>query len=348
MPPFTARHSPLELLEIVRAVSQHTAPDAPTRLSGRQWDLGRVGAGHAQAPRAFSIAKRLGVAWSDVLRVAHTDAENMWRLLANLQADKGRKGITLAGVFVALRQAAHRLDQPSVNRTDYARARDQILKSTRRTRHAGTAARAIPSLTQVEELLRQHGLDWSQAVKQAGLAQPPRPSHSGLTPDEAVRTFIADVGKPPHSHRQLRRWSSARQISIKEGPKPAAATRAAIDAVLEERRQAGLGELPRADANAVFERSATTRVTGPVKLRKKWNRETLLDGMALAVNLLGAGQQLDQRSLKRVAAERRDLPIPTYSTVNRHLRTNYPDETWEQWRREATTRARAARGDREA
>lgn len=51
-------------------------------------------------------------------------------------------------------------------------------------------------------------------------------------------------------------------------------------------------------------------------------------------------RQLDQRSLKRIAADRRDLPIPSYSTVNRHLRNHHPDETWEQWRREAEQLAR--------
>jgi hypothetical protein len=62
--------------------------------------------------------------------------------------------------------------------------------------------------------------------------------------------------------------------------------------------------------------------------------------MAIAVELLGPGAQLDQRSLKRVAAEHRDRPIPSYSVVNRHLRRHYPDETWEQWRGEAQQRAR--------
>lgn len=64
--------------------------------------------------------------------------------------------------------------------------------------------------------------------------------------------------------------------------------------------------------------------------------------MALAVELLGPGQ-LDQRSLKRIAADRRDLPIPSFSTVNRHLRKHHPKESWEQWRREAEARARAPR-----
>ena len=134
VPPFQPRHSPLELLEIVRVVSLHVDADAPHTVNGRRWDDGRAGAGHHDAPRAFSIAKRLEVSWPDVLLVAHLEPELAWRRLNNLRADKGRKGITLDRVLLALRQAAVRLNKPGIDRTDYERARREMTAASRRAR----------------------------------------------------------------------------------------------------------------------------------------------------------------------------------------------------------------------
>jgi hypothetical protein len=349
VPPFTASHTPLELLDIVRAVSLRADPQVPTTVSGRVWDAHRAPAGHPDAPRAFSIAQRLGVPWRDVLRVAHEPADNRWRLLANFQADKGRKGVTLAGVFMALRQAAHRLGQPSVNRSDYTRARELILASSRRTRHAAIAERAMPQLTQIEELLRRNKLTWEQAVRQAGLAAPPRVEHRGLPLEDAVRAFIDDTGTLPRHFEQLRKWSAAKGLAIQWTRAPGKSAQAAIAAVVAQRRAAGLPDLQPADHHMQFARAGAT-VDGPARRHGVWTRERLIEGMALAVELLGRGQQLDQRSLKRLARDRRDLPIPSYSTVHRYLRVHHPDESWEQWRREAEqlARSRSARNPSES
>lgn len=342
VPPFTASHTPLELLEIVRVVSLRADPQAPTSVSGRVWDAHRAPAGHPDAPRAFSIAQRLGVPWRDVLRVAHEPADNRWRLLANFQADKGRKGVTLAAVFVALCQAAHRLGQPSVNRSDYTRARELILASSRRTRHAAIAERAMPQLTQIEELLRRNKLTWEQAVRQAGLEGPPRVDQRGLSLEDAVGAFIDDVGRLPRHLHQLRAWARARGVSlehIRTGGAPE--FRQASAAVIEQRKRDGLPAVDLAPTKTQFTRSDDQPAGGPPARRRFWTRATLIEGMALAVELLGPGRQLDQRSLKQIAAERRDLPIPSYSVVHRYLRKHHPDESWEQWRSEAEQLARS-------
>jgi hypothetical protein len=340
VPPFRARHTPLELLDIVRAVSLCAAPDAPTTVSGRAWDEHRAAAGHPDTPRAFSIARRLELAWSDVLRAAHEPEANRWRTLAHLQADKGRKGLTLDGVFVALRQAAQRLGQPSVNRSDYIRARELMLAASRRTRHAAVAERAMPELTQIEELLRRNQLSWEQGLLRAGLGHATRVDQRGLQLEDAVRAFIDEHAKLPRNFDQLRACAASHGIAIQQTRTPGAATQAAIHAVVEQRRQAGLPELERAERTQRFEPAEAVTTIGPPARRPRWNRESIIDGMAAAVQVLGPGQQLDQRSLKRLAAERRDLPIPSYSVVNRHLR-HHPGETWEQWRREAEELARS-------
>lgn len=341
VPPFQPRHSPLELLEIVRVVSLHVDADAPHAVSGRRWDDGRAGAGHQDAPRAFSIAKRLEVSWPDVLLVAHLEPELAWRRLNNLRADKGRKGITLDRVLLALRQAAVRLDKPGIDRTDYERAREEMIAASRRARRGDAVDRALPERTQVEELLRRHGLSWEEGLQRAGLSTPERKNRRAAPLVELVRSFVDEYEHLPRHFKQLERWANAHSISItRAGKGDGQAAAEAIAAVVTERQAAGLPELPIAASNMVF--SATGRVTG-ARARahiRDWDREKLIAGMALAVELLGPGAQLDQRSLKRIAAERRDLPIPSYSTVNRHLRRHYPADTWEQWRREAHERAR--------
>jgi hypothetical protein len=342
VPPFEPRHSPLELLEIVRAVSLYVDPDQPATVSGRRWDAGRSSAGHADAPRAFSIAKRLGVSWPALLRVAHLEPDLAWRRLANLQADKGRKGVTLDGVFIALRQAALRLGAPSVDRTDYKAAREGLVAASRRTRRGRAVERAVPELTQIEEVLRRNGLSWEQALEQAGLAPPESKRRRGVEFEQLARAFIDQFGRLPRNYVQLRRWAEATGTSFPAPRKgQAEQARLAIAAVLDGRWRAGLPDLPIASADLTFENTGP-RLGTPARI-KQWDRERLIAGMALAVELLGPGQQLDQRSLKRIAADRRDLPIPSYSTVNRHLRKHHPNETWEQWRREAMTRARTPR-----
>ncbi len=339
VPPFQPRHSPLELVEIVRVVSLHVDARAPQTVSGRRWDDGRAGAGHPDAPRAFSIAKRLEVSWSDVLLVAHIEPELAWRRLSNLRSDKGRKGITLDRVLLALRQVAVRLDKPGIDRSDYERAREEMIAASRRARRGDAVDRAIPERTQVEELLRRHGLSWEEGLQRAGLSNPERKNRRAAPLVELVRSFVDEHEQLPRHFKQLERWANAHSISItRAGKGDGEAAAEAIAAVVTERRDAGLPELPIAPSNMAF--TATGRVTGARAHIRDWDREKLIAGMALAVEILGPGAQLDQRSLKRIAAERRDLPIPSYSTVNRHLRRHYPDDTWEQWRREAHERAR--------
>jgi hypothetical protein len=323
VPPYQARHSPLELLAIVRVVSLHVDPDTPHTVSGRRWDDGRAGAGHPQAPLAFSIAKRLAVAWPDLLRVAHLPPELAWRRLAHLQSDKGRKGVTLDGVLLALRQAALRVDKPGVDRTDYRRARGEMLAASERTRHGRTAARAVPELTQIEEILGRNGLTWEQGLQRAGLSSAHDKNQRAASYGELARGFIDQFDQLPRNYSQLRRWAAARQISFPLAGKGSAQLAAsAISEIVQQRDVAGNPALPIAPSELSF--ANTSGQFGlPARIRT-WDREKLISGMALAVGLLGPATRLDQRSLKRIAAERRDLPIPSYSTVNRHLRPTPP------------------------
>jgi hypothetical protein len=161
----------------------------------------------------------------------------------------------------------------------------------------------------------------------------------------SARTVCGRRRRRPHpvaNGRDLRRWAAVRQVSFHFARYPVADVRAAIDTITNERAQAGhaalalatLADIPHAPASSIH----------PPKRRVGWTRDTLIEGMAIAVRLLGPAGQLSQRSLKRLAASRPDLAIPSYTTVHRHLRDYHPDESWEQWRREAEQRARDGQG----
>lgn len=153
MPPFQAKHSPGQLINIVRAVSLSVSEDDPERVTQSAWDDGRADAGHPDAPTARAIVQRLGVSWGRLLRIAHGNPDVALRALGNAAADKGRKGLTLPRIAVALRQAALRLDKPGINRTDYKRARELIIAAARRAGRTASVQRALPELTQIETVL---------------------------------------------------------------------------------------------------------------------------------------------------------------------------------------------------
>jgi hypothetical protein len=341
VPKFTPAHNDLELLAIVRQVADRAAPDDPLGVSGPVWDKHRDVAGRGDTPRASSVARRFGLSWSDVLRVAYADRSDALRQLNTLRADKGRKNIKLTGVVLALRQAAVRLDQQELDRSDYTRARKQILAPSARTRHAHIAEKAIPSLTQVEEVLRQNDMSWEDVVRRAGLRVPTTSKGThGLLIREAVAAFVEDTGKLPRGSGQVRDWASARSVPLRRshGEQLAGPTEHAIAEIVAARKAAGEPELPVADVHEQF--TGTRPVTDKRPQKKDWNRESLITGMALATRELPPGAVLSQRELKRIAAHRRDLPIPSYSVINRHLRRSHPGETWEEWRDEAARLAR--------
>jgi hypothetical protein len=63
--------------------------------------------------------------------------------------------------------------------------------------------------------------------------------------------------------------------------------------------------------------------------------------MARAARLLAPGQQLDQRTLKRLAQDHPHAGIPSYSTINRLVRS-HPAEGFDTWRRESERLARGS------
>lgn len=341
--PNRSPHTPLMLIELVRVVSAFGAPADPLAVSQRVWDANRVAAGAPGAPPAHKICQRLGVSWPQLLRIAHGDPAGALQGLRVAQSDRGRKGISLEQVLIALRQAALRLGRQGINRSDYVTARGQMLEKTRATRHRGARRRAIPELNQIEAVLGQHGLSWSDALERAGLAEPEPVLNAGLEPAEAVREYAAHMGAVPRGVKPLLRWARTVGVRVQRHMKRVALDQA-IAELQRQRALAGQSPLPLSPVDADFTVATSGPApVGPRRHRRDWTKDKVIDGMALAIAHLRPGEHLTQRTLKRIAREHGNEAIPSWSVVDRHLRRT--GETFEEWRREAERLAAAGAGE---
>lgn len=320
------------LLDAVREVARAAGGADPMRVTQASWDANRAKAGRSDVPRAHSIAQRLRITWPQVLKLAHGRQSDALRALNSLQADKGRKRLTLPAISTALRQAALRLEQPGIDRGDYRRAREQILASSRRA-HNATAERSLPTLTQIDLVLRQNNMNWAEALQLAGLGAPKRADFSGLDQETSLRLFADEVGGVPVGPVQLREWAAEiRKVSIVHPTNDG--LKAAIVSLQASRADDGLPPLPVAARQAHRAAVTTTPLVGPRTRRREWTRAEIIDGLVAAIGVLD-GQQLTQARLKAAAKDHPGQNIPSWSAVTGCIRRKHPDQTWEQWRREA-------------
>jgi hypothetical protein len=340
MPPFKSKHTTLQLLEIVRTVSLSVSPRDPVSVTQTAWDWGRVTAGHPDAPRAHGIAQRLGIPWSRVLAIAHGNPRDALRALGNAQADKGRRGLTLERIGAILRHAARSLDKRGIHRSDYVRARKEMLAATRRTRARAAGERAMPALTQIETVLAQHEMSWEDALEVAGLELPARFDDSGLDAEAGVRAFVENVGSLPRSANQLREWAQATGASI--GNLRWAAVQQATALVQREHTVSSKPPLAIANLGEHLAGDRRANRNGRPTRKREWGKPDVLAGLTLAVTMLD-GQQLTQRSLKQLVKDNPGCGVPSWSSVDRCLRANAGD-TWEQYRRDAEAESARLRG----
>lgn len=324
LPLASSKFGPRQLVDVVHDVTAFVNPDLPQSVRQRQFDDARARAGVPDVPSARAIFQRLGVGWAELKRIAHGPQAKRLQRLRIAQSDRGRKGISIAQVHVAMRQVAARLSKSWIDRSDYVKGRELM---------SGRGRRALPSLNQVEEVLEQEGLTWVRGVEGAGLEPPQTVAQSGLGAREAARAFADTLGMVPRGVTQLIEWGKAAGVSVAMQARYASALEQAISELQAERARAGLEPLPVAPRDAALVPPGRA-AAGPVR-RRYWNKETIIDGMAIAVRYLRAGESLSQRTLKRIARDYRDQPIPSYSTVQEHLH----GESFSDWCREAERRA---------
>jgi hypothetical protein len=232
---------------------------------------------------------------------------------------------------VALRQAAVRLGTKTLSRSDYQRAREEIVALTQDPAARRKVERAMPTLTSIETVLAQNAMDWEDGVTMVGLNAHEARSVAGMSIDAAVRAFLAEIGKLPRSANQLRNWTRERSVSL------AQASAAEFKSALANIQQHTDGTVPVAKPrdHRRSEAQAPAAVAGPPARSAEWRKPQVIAGLAKAIRILGPGAQLTQRSLKEIARSHPGQGIPSWSPVHRCLTKQHPGETWDEWRRQA-------------
>lgn len=335
---FRSVHTPLQLIDQVREVSRAASKRHPEQVTQAQWNAARARAGYPDVMKAHAICQRLGLKWSQVLRVAHRSRADALRDLNQAASSKGRKGWRLQDVAYALRQVSVKLGGVAPNRSEYTSGRERILAASRATRHRQAAERSIPSLPEIETVLKQNRMSWEDGLVLAGFPPAPRPSAPpALKELDTARLFAQQTGFLPANVSQLMRWARSEGIAI--SPLRASRLKRALTELRRERKAAALPALKHAARGDPPPSTALAARDGlPLARAPRWTRETIIPGLARAVALLGPARQLSQRSLKRIASDHPEQRIPSWTSVHRALRA-HPGETWDDWRREAEQQA---------
>jgi hypothetical protein len=339
---FQATYDPLTLVRIVHEVTTIAAESDPRACRQADFNAAKAETRWADAPLAGNICKRLGIAWPRLLAVAHGPEAQWSRELGKAGMDRTRKDIALKHVLAALRQAAAQLKAPTITAAEYESvARTVIARSRRAHKHGGDGAHALPTLNQVQHVLALHELSWEQALERADLEPRRRAATPGTPVAELVRCFAGATGLMPRTRKQLHAWAAVAGKSAENFT--TAAMRTAIAAAQHERAAAGHAALDVAPvALELVAPPPKWMPNGPDrKVRAGYWRDEgrIIEGLARAVGFLRPGEQLDQRSIQRIAQVHRAERIPSWSTVDDFRRQI--DADFEDWRHRALELARA-------
>ena len=344
MATFTAKATADDLLAAVRDVSSAVNPDDPRAVSQREFDAARADAGWADAPLARTICRRLDVGWEYLLRAVHHPTGDVGQLVAVGAANHGRVGLSLDDVLAAMRQAAIRLGQRTLSTLDYDRAhREMSAARNRRRNHRNLASDGLPERYQIVAVLSKHEMTWTDGLTAAGLEPLEAPDPRRAPPViEVLKVFAEAQRAIPVSMTQLERWARREGIAV-----PRRVTRARLDeaigALKDERRAAGEPELP--VSRSGLDHLASIKREGPPLLHKKWTEEEIVEGLVVALSLLGPRERLTQSKLRELADEHAE--IPGYSVIFRLSRRlkdkGLANKDFPSWRSEAARRLRARR-----
>ena len=207
---FSTRYSDDALLDAIREVSAHAAPEQPTRVAPAVFDAARAAAGHPRAPAAKQITRRLGRGWYELLEIAHADGGARARHRLGVARREPPREVALDEVVAALRLVAARAGLTGLWPARYATERDAIITRQRRTHRRGRPSmQTLPTVAQIEI---QFG--WEAACHAAGLTEPDTRARRvrGLSQAAVTDRFIDDVGCLPWSIAAIENYARARDI----------------------------------------------------------------------------------------------------------------------------------------
>lgn len=190
----TSRFDERALYDLVRAVAEQARPNAPTRVTQREWDATRAAAGYADAPSARAICMRLRVertqqsfSWPELLEIVFSEETVVDRVEIRRRSQPQTKDLSLAHVHFAVHAVAKRLGRSTVRRDEYEQEREAMLAEERR-RGGVLLGELLPTRNQLEATARNafdvgsrpRGDDWNRVLDLVGLERPAPAASAGM------------------------------------------------------------------------------------------------------------------------------------------------------------------------
>lgn len=199
------------LIQGVQHVSEIASPLDPRRVSQRAFDVACAYSDFPDLPAARNIARSLGLAWADVLALAHEPESGLAQRLGRKQMHDIEDYLSAEHVAYVVRLVALRLGKRILSLSDYSTERAAMLRRDRvRWLHGGQLI--LPNEAQVITVMGS----WEQALASAGLTAPQvergdsSKMHAPTIPDLLER-FHAHHGVQP-TIRDLRTFAHANGI----------------------------------------------------------------------------------------------------------------------------------------
>ena len=168
----------------IEAVLRVADPERPLRVSMRQFDAARAGAGHSSLPRAQDLSAWLAMPWQDVKAVALDPSRDPYRTYASRKRVDPRPWSNPDGAVLALQRVAKALGQNGIAATTYDRYRNEVSAATRKL---------LPSSPQIVALFGS----WSAALTAAELETASAAQPKGFPVVDAIAVFVRTQGRLP-------------------------------------------------------------------------------------------------------------------------------------------------------
>lgn len=170
---FEAHLSDEQALRAAGKAAKAASPEDPLKATQKQFDA--VRGAYPGLPSARALCQRFQLSWSQLLRAACSPAGQQTRQASYGRRNTSRKGLTLDDCLDALRRVARKNSKARLTRADYQRLRAQMLG----TKANKPGRSSLPTLNQLDTVLKQNSIGWLEAHELAGLDATPSPARRG-------------------------------------------------------------------------------------------------------------------------------------------------------------------------
>lgn len=173
---YRSDHTNGQLWELVREAAKTFSPTRPDRLSTRKFDAARASLGHPDAPSGRWIAKRLGLPWPEVVKVAVDAKRDPTMTEAAAKRAPAERWLSIRHLHFALNFVARERGVRSFSEIDYIATREALLSSGATGARAATLPIILPTSGQLIQIVRR--IEKAEAEAKAAADSPESESES--------------------------------------------------------------------------------------------------------------------------------------------------------------------------